>query len=140
MKDMLRVDKESLKNYGNEIYLHDCIMVSMKQNFEEHRLEVVFENHYTGFMKRYTITFVDALYFELSNFSPWISGHRVSDMSFVESTLFDRLLALPDEWGTRDRTNLPESNEDFIQPQIQFLSGDRMRILCKAIEVEEAPL
>lgn len=137
---MLRITKENMEQCLKEVYIHDCDMVSIKQDLEEHRVEIYMENHYTDVMKRYTITFLDALYFESSNYSPWFSGYQVNTMWCEAPTLFSRLINLPDEWGTGDHTNLPESNVDFIQSSIQFRSGDRIRILCKAVEVEEAPL
>lgn len=123
------------------ISLHDANFENVNYNHSEKTITINLENEEWG--RNYNLVFHDVLYYEMTCCDFWGGGYNVACWSKIDTTtIFDKLLRLELVEKARSFSSKPSDYSfmdlsEFFGTSIQINSGDRLKIICKKIEVSE---
>lgn len=133
-----------LINYQNlykiqQINLHDSIFKEVRYDYFQKKIEVIVENKIwsTG---NVSIEFKDVLYYEMTCCEFWGKGRSIICWSLMDTTnIYDKILRLEQVENAKsnsiDRT--PMSLMEFLGSEFWMNSGDKLKIICKSIEIDD---
>ena len=121
----------------NKINLQDSLI---NEVIYTHSKKIITINLEGEWGKDYVLKFYDVLYYEMTYCDFWGGGYNVVCWSKIDATgIFDKLLRLEMVENSRSRDTNQELMDlfEFFGIEILINSGDKLKIICKSIEVNE---
>lgn len=121
----------------NKINLHDSLI---NEVIYTHSKKIITINLEGEWGKDYVLKFYDVLYYEMTCCDFWGRGYNVVCWSKIDATgIFDKLLRLEMVENSRSRDTNQELMDlfEFFGIEILINSGDKLKIICKSVEVNE---
>lgn len=119
-----------------EINLHDAYIENIIYNLSDKKISIKLESEWEK--NDYNLDFLKVLYYEMTCCDFWGNGYNVICWSKLDTTeIFDKLLRLEMVENSRSRGTSQESMDlfEFFGIEILINSGDRLKIICKSIDV-----
>ena len=121
-----------------KINLHDSYIENVSYNHIDKKINIKLESEWEK--NDYDLDFHNVLYYEMTCCDFWGSGYNVICWSKLDTTeIFDKLLRLEMVENSRSRGTNQEPMDlfEFFGIEILINSGDRLRIICKSIDVNK---
>lgn len=121
-----------------KINLHDTLIENIIYNHSDKKINIKLESEWEK--NDYDLDFRKVLYYEMTCCDFWGSGYNVICWSKLDTTeIFDKLLRLQMVENSCSRGTNPESMDlfEFFGIEILVNSGDRLKIICKSIDVNK---
>lgn len=135
------LNKNNIEEEIRRVSLHDDIIEEFKFDREKGILSLTLLAECDNW-RQYTIDYKGVFMFEMSSCNCWgeYSPH-IFDFEYMDGRYNLLLPRLLDDIFNRsnidDRKKNLESAEDLFETWITFTSGDRLRVVCKSIEIEK---
>ena len=134
------LNKNNIENEINSISLHDDIIEEFKFDIYQRRISLTLLS-YKEERKEYTLEYIDVLGFEINSDRCWcVNSPNIVDFEYVNdkySLLLSRLIEDVNNRTCEDfrKKNL-EKTKDCFETLITFATGDRLRVVCDSIQIE----
>ncbi len=138
----MKIDITNLDLLSTDIYIHDSIFYKMEFNYQsrEKNIRVELETPYISGGKRYNIDFYNVIGFDMVSCDFWGKSPHILDWEPMKSdrkVLIKRLFEEQFSDKNYNASKLANRKEsDFIETLFTFTSGDRLRIACEYIVIE----
>ena len=121
-----------------KINLHDACIENVIYNHADKKINIKLESEWEK--NDYDLDFNKVLYYEMTCCDFWGSGYNVICWSKLDTTeIFDKLLRLEIVENSCSRVTNQEPMDlfEFFGIEILINSGDRLKIICKSINVNK---
>ena len=121
-----------------KVNLHDAYIENVIYNHADKKINIKLESEWEK--NDYDLDFHNVLYYEMTCCDFWGSGYNVICWSKLDTTeIFDKLLRLEIVENSRSKGANQEQTDlsEFFGIEILINSGDRLKIICKSINVNK---
>lgn len=122
-----------------KINLHDAYIENMIYTHSDKKINIKLESEWEK--NDYDLDFHKVLYYEMTCCDFWGGGYNVAYWSSLDTTeIFDKLLRLERVEKAKSFNGISEQNtfmnlSEYLGIEICINSGDKLKIVCKEIEI-----
>jgi len=132
----VRIDASNAEIINSKaVYIHDDVLENLTFNRERKELCLYITRNSSE--RKYSILYSGVIGFNMTSCDFWGSSPRILDFEKTgreESTIISKLFSIKKDNGFTD--SLLESEESYIETVITFVSGDKLTVACKCIDID----
>ena len=117
-----------------DIYIHDDMLLSLQFNKNEKTI-LLYLKKFADEKSEYTIKFNNVIGFDMTSCDFWGASERIDWFSYLDKQERVLIPRLQKQWQDVPHVTSIPSYDDYIEIDLSFISGDKLRIACTTIEI-----
>lgn len=116
------------------INFHDDVLLSLKFDRETKMMELEIKKHTDS--HAVSMKFINVAVFSMTACDFWGESERICGFDYLKTEDRKLLPQLKYEWDNSPHIETSFLYDDYMEVVMVFISGDKLRILCKKIEID----